>query len=144
MSFPTFPERAWGGIRARLSVPNRAKTQQCYQSIEKAGWVENLYSSLQFNTSVNWGWKAMISDTFSVCFPVDKSPRGKSLFQFDCFCCKINTLNAKLFWLGHHYCRQSLLILRIISRHNPGYWVFCGFDLSQVNNEGRETTTKWL
>lgn len=81
---PTFPESAWGGITPRFTVPNRAETQQCYQSTEKTGWVEDLYSSLQFNISANWRWKAMISDTFSVCFPDDKSPWGKSLLQFLC------------------------------------------------------------
>lgn len=96
---PTFPERAWGGITERLSVPNSSETQQCYQSIEKAGWVENLYSSLQFNISVNWQRKAMISETFSVCFPVDKSPWGKSPFQFHC-----------LHWLCQHIACQALLI----------------------------------
>ncbi len=50
---PILPERAWGGITERLPVPSRTNTQQCYQSIEKTGWVENLYSSLQFNISVN-------------------------------------------------------------------------------------------
>lgn len=96
---PTFPERAWGGIRARLSVPNRTKTQPCYQSIEKTGWAEKLYSSLQFNISVNRRWKAKISETCSVCFPVDKSPQGKSLSQFQC-----------LRWLSQHIACQALLI----------------------------------
>lgn len=95
----TFPENAWGGIAARFSVPNGTETQQRYQSTEKTGWVENLYSSLQFNISVNCRWKAMISHTFSACFSVDKSPWGKSLFQFLC-----------LRWLSQQIACQALLI----------------------------------
>lgn len=96
---PTFPERAWGGIAARLSVPNRTNTQQCYQSIEKTGWVENLYTSLQSTISVNRRWKAKISDTSFVWFSVDKSTWGKSPFQFQCLC-----------WLSQHMACQVLLI----------------------------------
>lgn len=96
---PTFLERAWGGITARLTVPDRTKTKQCYQCTEKTGWVGNLYSSLQFNISVNWRWKAKISDTFSVWFPADKSPWGISLFRFQC-----------LHRLSQHIACQVLLI----------------------------------
>lgn len=55
-------------------------------SIHRGGvrWVGNPRSRLQFNTAVSWWWRATISDTFSVCFPVDKRPWGKSRFQLHC------------------------------------------------------------
>lgn len=60
---------------------------------------ESIQFSLQFNISVNRQWRAKISDTFSVWFPVDKSPWGKSLFRFQ-----------RLRWFSQHIACQALLI----------------------------------
>lgn len=69
---------------------------QCYQSTEKSMWVEDACSSgLQFNASVTCWWKALISDTFSVCFLVDKDTWGIPPFKNAHAGC-VNTSPAKL------------------------------------------------
>lgn len=125
MSFP-HSHRELGVVTEHVSVPNSS----VYQSTEKTMWVENVYSGLQFNVSVTRWWKALISDTFSVCFLVDKGTWGKSPFHFSCSR-----------WLCQHIACQALDWVIIAAdtfywSSHTGYYrhitSLAGFDRTQV------------